>query len=176
MSRQNQQRTPIVRFLGPALALLILAAVVPVVAAAAGDDGPTVGPVGARAAAKLLPPRGYLGLDEGQQEAARALFAATRAKVQPLREDGKALRLQLREAVDAPQPDATAVGDLVLALADVRGQAKDILLGAEAEFLALLDAEQTVKYENWRELRQLRRDNRRGGGEGDAPAGADFGD
>jgi Spy/CpxP family protein refolding chaperone len=58
----------------------------------------------------------YLGLTEPQKADWRALHEQRREQMEPMREEGRALRKKLREAVEAASPDATAVGQVTLAL------------------------------------------------------------
>jgi Spy/CpxP family protein refolding chaperone len=58
----------------------------------------------------------YLGLTEQQKTAWRALHEERREAMKPFAEEGRALRKKLREAVEAPSPDPTAVGEATLAL------------------------------------------------------------
>ncbi len=158
------QRKPIFHI---ALALALL---MPVTALA----GPGFGPRGERgdgppmAGRHFFPPPGYLDLTEEQIEATQAIRDNLHDQLEVLREEFSALRQQLRDLLDGDNPDPAAVGELVIELHSERGQFRDLLAAAEAEFEALLTAEQLTKWENFQELREQRR--RRGPG-GRGPGG-----
>ena len=102
-----------------------------------------------------LPPRGYLKLTEAQKEAVGGLIEDLTAAVQPIREEEKAAREALRDAIDSDSPDATAIGELVLDVHALGGEARDEIRAFDEAFTDVLDAEQAAKYENFKELRRL---------------------
>jgi Spy/CpxP family protein refolding chaperone len=103
------------RWLGVAAAALSASACVAAMAWAgesAGDEPRAMRRAG-RGGAALAE---YLGLTEQQKTAWRALQEERREAMKPVAEEGLALRKKLREAVEAPSPDPTAVGEAALAL------------------------------------------------------------
>ncbi|MEE8522348.1 MAG: Spy/CpxP family protein refolding chaperone [Thermoanaerobaculia bacterium] len=160
------KRTPTLRI---ALALVVL---IPAVALA----GPGFGPRGDRGdgpGRHFLPPPGYLDLTDEQIDAAQVIRDDLRQQVQALHQDHAALRQQLRDLLDGDNPDPAAVGELVIELHGERGQLRDALTAADAEFSTLLTEEQLVKWENFKELRGRRghRGSGAGRGEGHGPRG-----
>ena len=105
----------------------------------------------------LFPPPGYLDLTEEQIEAAQAIRETVRDRMEGVREEVRALREQLRAALDSETPDATEVGQLAIALDAHRQAVRAVFEAAEADFAALLTAEQLEKWENFKELRGHRR-------------------
>lgn len=118
---------------------------------------------------RFLPPADYLDLTADQKAAVDKLREDTRAKVQPLFESQRQKRQELRALLDGARPDAAAVGNLTIALHQSRQQIKAALDAARTSFEALLTPEQKTKYDNFRELRQERRE-RRGERWGGGPA------
>ncbi len=119
----------------------------------------------------MFPPPGYLDLSEEQIEAAREIRESVRAEMEASREATAALREELKAALDGGDPDAAAVGEMVIELHGLREQTRAIFEDAESQFAAILTAEQLEKWENFKELRRNRRGPRRGG-----PIGGGFGD
>lgn len=128
-----------------------------------GERGDGHGPPGGH----FLPPPGYLDLTDEQIAAVEVIRDNLSEQLQALHEDHAALRQQLQDLLDAENPDPAAVGELVIELHGDRGQLRDALTAADAEFSALLTPEQLVKWENFKELR-ARRGHR---GQGHGPEG-----
>ena len=149
--------------------LLLFAATLSALPQAAGPDGGERG--GPGKIGRLLPPPGYLGLDDEQIAATQEIFDELRATVQPLREQQREQRRAVRELLQGDAPDATTVGELVISSHDLRQQMRQALEQADADFSALLDAEQLSAWENFKELRRAHRRQGRGpgGGFGDGP-------
>lgn len=125
----------------------------------------------------LLPPADYLDLTEEQQAAAKTIFGGVREQLGGQREARMALHQELREALDAPAPDAQAIGELVIEMHGLRGQFRTVLEAADSEFSALLTADQLDKWEHFKELRQRRRGHGpHRGGAGDGLFGPDGSD
>lgn len=121
---------------------------------------------------RILPPASYLDLTADQKAAVDKLRDETKAKVQPLFESQRSKRQELRGLLDGATPDPTAVGNLTIAMHETTQQIKSALDAARVSFEALLTPEQKTKYDNFRELRQDRRERRgehfgRGGGAAD---------
>ncbi|NJL27662.1 MAG: Spy/CpxP family protein refolding chaperone, partial [Thermoanaerobaculia bacterium] len=105
----------------------------------------------------FLPPPGYLDLTDEQKTAAEALREQARTELEPLHEQIRTLHEQLRTAVESTNPDATAIGQLVISIHNQRVQIRTLLEGYGQRFAALLTPEQLTKWENFKELRRPRR-------------------
>jgi Spy/CpxP family protein refolding chaperone len=101
-------------FSGAAAAILSVATVGAIASAAAqtGDEGRPARHRGQGYAALA----DYLGLTNQQETEWRTLHQQQRDQMKPMREEGRALRQKLRDAVNADSPDAKAVGEATLAL------------------------------------------------------------
>ena len=110
----------------------------------------------------LLPPPGYLDLSDEQIAAVQALVTELRAEMEPIREQGREVHSQLRDALESDSATAEQIGALVLEGKGLREQGKSILESYADRFSALLTEEQRVKWENFRELREQRRSGRHG--------------
>lgn len=131
---------------------------------------PGPGGRGMRELRHLLPPPGYLDLSEEQKEAVHELFEGLRSELEPLREQGKALREQLHDALESESPNAATVGQLMIDLHALKDQKRQIFPAYEERFASLLTPDQLSKWQTFRELRELRRGHRRGP---DGPGGPD---
>jgi len=121
---------------------------------------------GGRPGRHLLPPTDYLDLTEEQTVAAEAIREEVRGQAETIREVTGTLREELAAAFEEAEPDATQVGQLVIEMRVQKEQIRALGKDAEAQFVALLDAEQLAKWENFQELRETRRErreSRRGG-------------
>lgn len=114
----------------------------------------------------------HLELSEEQRAQASAIHEATRDRFRVVGEESRQLRRQLRELLEQPAPDATAVGGLVISLDANRDRVRQLHEEARASFEAILTAEQLAKLEELEESRDERRGRRgergrgRAGGEG----------
>jgi len=95
------------------LSLATIGAIASAQTAQATGDERRPGRRGGRGGAALAE---YLGLTDQQKAEWSALHEQRREQMQPMREEGLALRKKLREAVEAASPDPTAVGQATLAL------------------------------------------------------------
>lgn len=84
----------------------------------------------------------YFAFDETQHAAFVTLLESRREQFGDLREQAAELRGEIRDAVNAEEPDAAAIGELVLAEKAVREQMRGLQEAALAEFEAMLSAEQ----------------------------------
>ncbi len=110
----------------------------------------------------------YLGLNEQQQAQWKALHQQQRERMKPLMEEGRTLRQQLRQALDAAQPDPRAVGQATIALKAHRDKVRTERQQFREQLAGLLDPQQKQKLEA---LEQARRMMGRGrGGRGRGPA------
>jgi Spy/CpxP family protein refolding chaperone len=128
---------------------------VPALAAAA----PARGPAQILSNPRLL--ARYLRLTPEQVQQQRQLVQALRADVEPLREQRKALRDDLRAALEGGSPDACAVGAIVVDLSELRGQIRGELEEFDDAFSDILTPEQLARYEALKEAVRLLR----GGGD-----------
>ncbi len=115
----------------------------------------------------------FLDLTEAQKESAEAIFEATLAEVEPIREARRERHQELRTLLDGDSPEAGEVGSLVIANHAARDQVRAIHEAAFAEFKDLLTVEQLEKLERFEERRDERRNRRHGGHRG--PGGGGFG-
>lgn len=128
---------------------------VPALAAAA----PARGPAQILSNPRLL--ARYLRLTPEQVLQQRQLVQALRADLDPLREQRRALREDLRAALDGGSPDACAVGAIVVDLSELRGQIRAELEEFDDAFSAILTPQQLARYEALKEAVRLLR----GGGD-----------
>jgi len=108
----------------------------------------------------------YLGLTEQQKTAWRALHEERREAMTPVVEEGSALRQRLREALQAPSPDPTAVGEAALALEAHRQKTRAQHEAFQTKLEGLLDPAQKEKLKAFEAARRTLgagRDGRRGG-------------
>lgn len=115
----------------------------------------------------------FLELTEDQQEQTAALLMATREVAQPLVEEQRGLRMELRDLLATDAPDATEVGTLVLDLQSGRQDLGAVKDAFETDFRALLTEEQIVRLEAFQAARRFLTVLSRGGHRG---AGADGGE
>lgn len=113
----------------------------------------------------------FLDLTEAQITEAQAIFEAARTAAEPLRTARRDLAGQLREALDAAEPDPAAVGALTIALHDNGEALRALLQGAIEDFEAILTPEQLERFEVLRDARRVfgRRHHR--GPDGPGPGG-----
>lgn len=151
------------------LTILFLTAAL-IVPCAVFAQGPPDGPRGGQGNAirELLPPPGYLQLTEAQQETVRAMAEELRAAVEPIREAERAAREALRAALESDTPDATEIGNLTLEVRGLAGQLRAEMEAFGDAFRGILDADQQVKWDNFRELRRLSQRGGDGGPRGKA--------
>jgi Spy/CpxP family protein refolding chaperone len=132
---------------------------------AAGNGGPGKGH---RFAGRILGAAAeYLGLTEEQRTAARQIFQDARTAAQPIREQIRPQAEQLRTLLDGANPDAAAVGALVVAIDAQRDQLRAIREGAMDDLRALLTPEQQAQLDTFRAVLETLRPGHRGGPEGD---------
>jgi Spy/CpxP family protein refolding chaperone len=148
-------------FLGVAATILSVTACAAIAPAAAGDEPRAVRRAG-RGGAALAE---YLGLTDQQKASWRALHEQRREEMKPIVEEGRALRKRLREAVAAPSPDPTAVGEATLALEAHRQKVRAEHEAFRAKLEGLLDPGQKEKLKAFEAARRTLgggRDGRRG--------------
>lgn len=121
------------------------------------------GPRGERFALRLTE---VLELTDEQITAWEDLRLAHEAAVAPLHEQLRSHQQDLRSLLREEDPDPTAVGGEMLAARDLRNELEQERRQLEADFSALLTAEQLERYETIREMRPRHRDRGRRGGFG----------
>ena len=152
------------RWLGVAATALSVAACVAIASAGETEgDEPRAMRHAGRGGAALAE---YLGLTEQQKTAWRALHEERREAMKPVVEEGSALRQRLREALQAPSPDPTAVGEATLALEAHRQKTRAQHEAFQTKLEGLLDPAQKEKLKAFEAARRTLgagRDGRRGG-------------
>lgn len=111
----------------------------------------------------------FLELTDEQIEEARLLAEDLKAALQPLREQARATRREVRAALGEDNPDPTRVGTLVIDQHRLRQEMKALVTAAVEDFRALLTSEQQELLDRFRESRRGRRGQR--GGPGGGPGG-----
>ena len=95
----------------------------------------------------------YLALTETQTGQLQGLVKKHEEAAQPLRLQLREKRQALRAAMDAAEPDATAVGQLAIAQHGLRAQLRDLRKKFRTDFAAILTIEQKAKLEDLKMLR-----------------------
>lgn len=103
----------------------------------------------------------FLELTDQQIEQARALHESAGSQTQPIREELRATRGELKELLDTESPDPTRVGQLVLEGRDLRGELRQAREALFEDFRAILTPEQLEKLETLKEAREARRERRK---------------
>lgn len=122
--------------------LLLVALAAPVAAqpihAAGRPDRPPLGPFGRCLA--------ILELDAGQQEQIRAAVTTTRETLQTLQQQVRADRLALRNELQSENPDACALGTMLLAVESSRSAQHDALQQLRTTIESFLTEEQKTRF------------------------------
>lgn len=148
--------------IGLALALLLVSPLLALhVAAQPPGNGPGIGPHaafgpgGQDGPPRFLLPRiaELLDLTDAQIAQAKALLEELKVSGEPLREQGEALRAELRELLEGNAPDATAVGTLVIELHGLAEEGRALRDQFEGDFAAILTPEQLERWELAKDLR-----------------------
>jgi Spy/CpxP family protein refolding chaperone len=87
-----------------------------------------------------------LNLTDDQKTAAKQLFQDLKTKLAPFHQTQQQLHTQLEAALAAPQPDATAVGQIAIQMHQNRAQMKPVIDAFHQQFQALLNPDQLAKY------------------------------
>jgi len=127
------------------------------------------GAIWAQRPAELLRLREQLGLTPEQVARIQERLRAHRNEVFPLQQELRAKTHELRNALDAPQPDATTIGQLLLERRALQRQLQEKRQKLRADLEAMLTPEQKQRLAEWRQTRPPLRPRRWG------PAGAQFG-
>lgn len=120
------------------IVLFALAIVSPVLAQEDPSGGPP--PIAVAAHHQVVE---FLELTPEQVEAWNEMYLIHREGEQVTREEIRILEAELMDLMDAGDPDPAAVGELVLQIADLRAQVREIHTIYHEGFLALLDDDQT---------------------------------
>ena len=102
----------------------------------------------------------FLELSDSQLTSWESLRSQHRDAVQPLLEQMRTHRESLRSLMESDSPDATALGEEMLAGRELREDLETGQQDLESGFRALLTAEQLERYEAFREARGDRREQR----------------
>lgn len=112
---------------------------------------------GQRAGREVLTPKAlaeFLGLSETQITQAQAIRETLHNTVQPLRDQIRANQVLIQAALDAN--DAAKAGELLLANHKLREQIEAARQAADAQFEALLTAEQKAKWDVYQQIVEAR--------------------
>lgn len=94
----------------------------------------------------------FLQLNEQQAQQTRAIFEAFRDAAEPLREQVPPLRESLSSLLDADNPAAAAVGEIVIDIDSLHDQIEEAREVADAEFEALLTGEQRDRWQQFQDV------------------------
>ncbi|HXG94595.1 MAG TPA: periplasmic heavy metal sensor [Blastocatellia bacterium] len=130
---------------GFVFALLVVMLIASSVAMAQGPMMPRGPRAQAEPGAGLLRLKDYLGLTDQQVSDMKALIKKHRDAAVPLVEEMKAKREVLRAALDGAEPNATTVGQLVIAERGLGKQLRALNEKLRADLLAILTQEQKDK-------------------------------
>lgn len=120
------------------IVLFALAIVSPVLAQEDPSDGPP--PIAVAAHHQVVE---FLEMTPDQVEAWNEMNLIHREGEQVIREEIRILEAELKDLMDAGDPDPAAVGELVLQIADLRAEVGEIHVTYHEGFVALLDDDQT---------------------------------
>ena len=138
----------------PILTLFIILIATAAFAQALGPGGPGGRPPGqGHGGSNIL--FEFLQLNDEQIEAWQGLVEAQHEAMQPLREEQRALNEQLRDAIESDVPDALTIGNLMIAIHDIRDEQKAARETLEASLTALLTGDQIVRYEAFKAAQAL---------------------
>jgi len=94
-----------------------------------------------------------LDLSDAQVEQTKSLLDDLAETVQPLREQGQAVRQEIADLLDADSPDATAIGEKVIEGHDLREQGRAAWEDFQTAFEALLTPAQKEKWDLLKDIR-----------------------
>ncbi|HXF06580.1 MAG TPA: periplasmic heavy metal sensor [Blastocatellia bacterium] len=97
-----------------------------------------------------------LGLTDQQVAEIQDLLRKHRDAIFPLQQELRAKQHELAKALEAPQPDATAVGRLVIEQRSLRQQIQKLNQQLHADVRAVLTPEQQQKFDEWQRSRPQR--------------------
>jgi Spy/CpxP family protein refolding chaperone len=129
------------------------------------------GTIWAQRPAELLRLRERLGLTPEQVTQIQERLKVHRNEVFPLQQQLRAKTHELRNALDAPQPDPTTIGQLLLERRALQQQLREKQQKLRADLEAILTPEQRQRLTEWQQTRPSLRP-RRWGWQGAPTAGA----
>lgn len=100
--------------------------------------------------ARMAKLKTYLGLTDQQAADIQVLLKTHQTATFPLRQDLRARAQELRNALDAAQPNAAAIGQLVIAQHALKTQLQTLDLKLQSDIAAKLTPEQQQKFEQLR--------------------------
>jgi Spy/CpxP family protein refolding chaperone len=98
-----------------------------------------------------------LALTDTQATSVNALVKKHRQIVFPLRQDMRARNQELQNALETPEPNPNAVGQLVIARRALNKKLRALNVQLRSDIAALLTPEQKQKFEQLKERRNARR-------------------
>jgi len=107
-----------------------------------------------------------LDLTDEQKAAAKKIHEETAAKAEPLMDQHRAQMDEIHTLLDGANPDATEIGQKVIAAHATGEQLKALHEAAMAKFTALLNADQKAKLKKFQDMHHDR--------DGDGPPGPGF--
>ena len=107
-----------------------------------------------------------LDLNDEQKATFETLKREQHEAARPLLEEQKRIGDQLRQALDSPKPDATAVGRAMIAMRELRRKLDALRDQVDERLLAVLDDQQKQKFQL---LREMHEEGRRNGPSSDGP-------
>jgi Spy/CpxP family protein refolding chaperone len=96
----------------------------------------------------------FLGLSEQQQDEVRKLMEERRADHQALRQKVEKTREAMQQALESASPDPAAVGELAIEAHRLRQQERALREAQDKAIRELLTAEQRVKFDAMKALRE----------------------
>jgi Spy/CpxP family protein refolding chaperone len=141
-----EMRKTILTVLGGAVVALVVGAVAGSAQPPPGERGPWMG--------RPDPMARFLALTEQQQEQVRRAMDEQRSEHEALSEKLERNREQLEQALEAPNPDPAAVGELAIESHRLHEQERALREAREKALRALLTAEQRVKFDALKALRE----------------------
>jgi Spy/CpxP family protein refolding chaperone len=103
--------------------------------------------VAQRQAGQMMRLRRVLALTDTQAKDIAALQKSHREAAFPLRQELRARNNELRTALDADEPNPTAIGQLVLARRGITNQLRTLRIKLRGDIAAVLTPEQKQKFE-----------------------------
>lgn len=110
-------------------------------------------------AGRMAKLKAYLALSDGQVHDIGALLKNGQGAVFQLRQDLRASNHELKNALDIPEPNPNAVGQLVIARNALNSKLRALNVKLRSDIAALLTPDQKQKFEQlkpWRERRSPR--------------------
>jgi protein CpxP len=103
-----------------------------------------------------------LNLTDDQKAQLKAMREQQREALRPVAEQQRALRDQIRQALESPNPDAARIGQLEIQAHQLRLQMRAEREKAMAAFVNVLTPEQKAQWEKLKQEREQRREQFRG--------------